>query len=241
MTLSGLEKKLKTLFSASDRVHMVVYADDFIVTAAYKELLEVTIIPIIEEFLKERGLEISQEKSKIFHIAQGFNFLGFNIRKYDNGKVFTKPAKASIKSFLNEVRKVIKSNYAVKAEDLIKLLNPKIIGRTNYFRNSVASRVFSYIDCQIFNALWRWMKHRHPNHSKSWICNKYFRSYGTSNWQLFAMVKDKDGQKSPIYLTKACKIAIRRHLKIKGMAHPFNPEFKEYFKLRKALRKTRRA
>ena len=83
-TLSGLEQAIKTHFKPSDKVHLVVYADDFIITAANKETLENQVKPLVERFLGERGLELSLEKTKITHIHEGFNFLGHNIRKYRN-------------------------------------------------------------------------------------------------------------------------------------------------------------
>lgn len=98
MALYELENKLKTLFKKrKTSVNIVFYADDFIVIASSKELLEKSIIPTIESFLSEIDLEISKEKSKITHIEEGFDFLGFNVRKYD-GKLLIKPSKASIKN-----------------------------------------------------------------------------------------------------------------------------------------------
>ena len=153
MALSGLENKLKSLFhKRKTRVNIVSYADDFIVTATSKELLEKSIIPTIESFLSEIGLEISKEKSKITHIEEGFDFLGFNVRKYD-GKLLIKPSKASIKKILSDIRQVIKSNPTLKTENLINLLNPKILGWGNYFRSVVSSRVFNYIDYNIYNSI----------------------------------------------------------------------------------------
>lgn len=81
MTLSGLEERVRLISKPRDKVHVCIYADDFIITGATKEVLERTIKPIVEGFLKERGLELSREKTKITHIDDGFDFLGFNIRK----------------------------------------------------------------------------------------------------------------------------------------------------------------
>jgi len=231
ITLSGLERKLKSLRSKTDKLNVVSYADDYIVTAASKESLEDKIIPAIKEFLQERGLEISQEKSKICHIAKGFDFLGFNMRKY-RGKLLIKPSKASIKSFLREIRKTIKNHKATKTEVIINLLNPKIRGWANYFRNSVASKTFSTIDHEIFKAMWRWMKRRHPDKNKSWVYDKYFKTLGLDRWQIYAAIQSKEGKQSHIDLVKAARFAIRRHIKIRAKAHPFNSEFKDYFKRR---------
>lgn len=96
MTLDGLESAVKTAISSKDKVCVVRYADDFIVTAHSKELLEMAVKPAIEQFLSERGLQLSEEKTKITHIDDGFDFLGFNVRKY-NDKLLIKPSPKSLK------------------------------------------------------------------------------------------------------------------------------------------------
>jgi RNA-directed DNA polymerase len=95
MALDGLEKKLRSCFGKTRKVHMVRYADDFIITGGSKELPENEVRPVVAYFLKIRGLELSEEKTKISHINDGFDFLGFNIRKYDD-KLLTKPSESSV-------------------------------------------------------------------------------------------------------------------------------------------------
>jgi RNA-directed DNA polymerase len=90
ITLSGLETALKAVTKERDRVHLITYADDFVITGATREILEHTVKPLVINFIKERGLELSEEKTLITHIDNGFDFLGFNIRKY-NGKLLIKP------------------------------------------------------------------------------------------------------------------------------------------------------
>ena len=133
ITLSGLEEQLAQKFKRNrGKVNMIIYADDFVITGESKELLENDVIPIVEEFLAERGLQLSQEKSHITHISQGFNFLGFHVRKYGKElKFLTKPSKASVKTFLADIKRTIQENSGANAENLIRQLNPKIIGWTN--------------------------------------------------------------------------------------------------------------
>ena len=96
-TLSGLEAFVKDGLERTDKVNVVIYADDFVITGSSKELLENHIKPRVAAFLKQRGLELSEEKTKITHIDQGFDFLGFNVRKY-NSKLLIKPSKKNIKN-----------------------------------------------------------------------------------------------------------------------------------------------
>jgi RNA-directed DNA polymerase len=241
MALSGIERKVRSTSSrqrAKEQINFVSYADDFIITGNSPELLKGKVIPIVTEFLAERGLELSQEKSKITHIDEGFNFLGLNVRKY-KGKLLIKPAKENIKTFLQDIRSAIKANYSAKTENLINLLNPKIRGWANYFCSAVSSKAFSYVDNMIYRMLKSWLLRRHSDKSKSWIIKKYYIRRGLSKWNFHAMIKDKKGNKIPFYLYQACKTPIARHIKIKGEAHPFNPKFKDYFKLRDKTSKTR--
>ena len=131
LALKGLEETVKSATSRKDKVNVVVYADDFVVTGSTKEVLENKVMPVVAVFLKERGLELSVEKTKITRVDEGFDFLGFNVRKY-KGKLLIKPSKANVKVFLNNIRGLIKSHATIKTEDLIRLLNLRIRGWTNY-------------------------------------------------------------------------------------------------------------
>lgn len=238
LALSGMEKAIQSVASPKDKVHVVMYADDFIITAASKEVLETKVMPVLAAFLKERGLEFSPTKTKITHIDEGFDFLGFNVRKY-KGKFLTKPSKKNIKSFLDDIRKTIKSNGAAKTENLIHQLNPKIRGWANYYCHVVAKEAFTYVDRCIFMALMKWMKRRHPDKGPQWQYNKYFRSQDLQRWIFHAIVKDKEGKKFFLDLFKAVHVPIRRHVKVRADATPYDPEYKDYFLNRKRLRNGR--
>lgn len=238
MTLRGLEKAIKSRWPVKSpcKVNLIIYADDFIVSGATKEILECEVKPVIESFLRERGLELSKEKTKITHINEGFDFLSFNIRKY-KGRLFIKPAKGAIKSLLARIRKLIKENGTSKTGDLIRQLNPKIRGWANYFRHVVAKKAFRKIDHFIFEALWNWAVRRHPKKGRRWIKNKYFRTHCNDNWMFFAKLKDKEEDEF-LYLFKARMIPIRRHVKIRADANPYDPAYLDYFNQRDRKRKT---
>lgn len=229
IALDGLEKAIKEVVRGG--INYVRYADDFVVTAFSKEILENTVRPIIIAFLKERGLELSIEKTKITHIDEGFDFLGFNVRKYGD-KLLIKPAKKGIKTFLDSIRKTIKTLCAAKTENVIRPLNDKIRGWTNYYRNSVAKATFSYVDHCIFQALWRWAKRRHPNKNAIWVRRKYFCQIGPRNWRFYSKMKNGKSQPSPFLLLVAQDTCIQRHVKIKSAASPYDPDYKEYFEIR---------
>jgi len=156
-------------------------------------VLENKVKPVVITFLGERGLTLSKEKTKITHINEGFDFLGINIRKY-NGKLIMKPAKSSVKRFLADIRETIKRRKTVKAEDLIRMLNPKIRGWSNYYRHVCSKGTFSYVDHCIFKSIWRWAVRRHPNKTKQWIKDKYYRHTGHRDWMFSTKTKKKKQQ-----------------------------------------------
>ncbi len=241
LTLDGLEKELMRKFSPTNRkqnqnqVHFVRFADDMIVTGKSKKLLEQEVKPLIEEFLKQRGLELSQEKTKIVHISDGFDFLGKNIRKYGS-KLLIKPATKNVKSILVKIRQTVKKNLSTSMEILISKLNLLIKGWANYYKHDVSKEIFARVDHEIFQSLWKWARRRHPKKSSEWIKDKYFKSTGNRNWVFQTTIKDKDGEPKTIRLIKAADVAIKRHIKIKAEANPYDPDWEVYFEKRIGLK-----
>ena len=139
-------------------MNLIRYADDFIITGRTKELLEGEVKPLVEQFLQPRGLELSPKKTVITHVEQGFDFLGQNVRKYPNGKLLIKPSKKNVKTFLDDIRKIIKAGLGLSAAELIDWLNPKIRGWANYHRHVVSKRIFQRVDRAIFTSLWQWAR-----------------------------------------------------------------------------------
>ena len=249
MALDGLEALLKEHFrtrvvkgiTIKNGVNYIRYADDFVITGRTEELLENEVKPLVEKFLQQRGLELSEVKTKITHIDVGFDFLGQNIRKY-NGKLLIKPSKKSIKNFLDKIRVLVKSNKTITQADLIDRLNPIIRGWSNYHRHVVSSNVFAKMNHEIWKILWRWCKRRHPNKGKRWIKNRYFMTINTQNWKFACKVLNKsDGKhKKLLQLINPSEIKIIRHAKIRANANPFDPHWKPYFEEREALKMRKR-
>ncbi len=230
LTLRGLEEKVASVTKSTDKINVVIYADDFIISGNSREVLEDKVKPAVIEFLKERGLTLSEEKTLITQIDSGFDFLGFNIRKYKD-KLLIKPSRKSVKAFLADIRALIKKNPTAKTENLIRLLNPKIRGWANYFRHVVSQGTFDYVDSKIFEALMRWAIRRHPNRSKGWIWNKYFSHPNFAKGTLTAKVSHKDGQKI-LSIFRTSSVPIRRHVKIRAKAIPYDPAYQNYFDMR---------
>ncbi len=242
LALDGIEKMLGQHFKTpkqwkdgiNPKVNFIRYADDFIITGNSKELLENEVKPLIESFLKERGLELSPEKTKITHINEGFNFLGWNFRKYGS-KLLIKPAKESVKSILKKLRGIFDHNKTAKTNNLIYLVNPVITGWANYHKGTVAKETFNHIDKEIWKKTWQWAKRRHPKKGKTWIKEKYFKTIGNRNWSFFG--NDKGGQS--VELATMSAIPIERHIKIQADANPYDPKYEQYFEKRLYVKMTK--
>jgi RNA-directed DNA polymerase len=238
-TLDGMEQLVNETYrnklAGKGKVHcpkvnLIRYADDFIVTAENRETLEAIKI-LLTDFLAQRGLRLSEEKTLITHISDGFDFLGFNVRKY-NGKLLIKPSMKSQKKMLEKLHEVIFSNKAASQCLLIELLNPIIIGWGNYFRHVVSKEVFAKIDHLLVGQLKRWAVRRHSNKSREWIEDRYFKSENNRKWIFQGSFIEEDKEKV-FTLKRLADIPIIRHVKIKKDANPFDTQWFDYFEYRK--------
>ncbi len=223
MTLDGIQKALydrchtnrlgkeDIRFKNAHKVNFIRYADDFIVTAATKEIAEEA-KQIVSQFLKGRGLELSEDKTVITHITDGFDMLGWTFRKF-NGKLIVKPSKKSIKSFVVSLSDTIRNHAkAWEQEVLIEKLNKQIRGWANYHQSVCASEAFAHIDYVLYELLWQWAKRRHPHKGQWWISTRYWQRKGNRNWVFSTENKG---------LLRVDHIPIVRHIKIRLDTNPF--------------------
>ena len=233
MALDGMQKVLSDKFHTNrlgkidlrlknvHKVNLVRYVDDFIVTAATKEIAEEA-KELIKNFLTERGLELSEEKTIITHIDDGFDMLGWNFRKY-KGKLIVKPSKESIQTVVRSLSDtILRRGKAWNQDVLIMKLNQQIRGWTNYHQSVCASEAFAHLDYILYELLWRWAKRRHTKKGKWWISTRYWHRKGSRNW-VFSTDKHE--------LIRVDHTPIVRHTKIKLSANPYLDT--EYFTERK--------
>lgn len=154
------------------------------------------------------------------------------MRKYNDGKIIIKPSARNVEAFLDKVRQVIKDNAQAKAGNLIVQLNPLIRGWANYHRHVCSKQTFSTIDHVIFRSLWRWARRRHPNKPRHWVKDKYFHHIGQRHWVFCGKALRWDGQPKGVHLCRAMDVTIKRHIKIKGEANPYDPAWEMYFEHR---------
>jgi RNA-directed DNA polymerase len=218
------EKGYKVSELRRGAISIIKYADDFVVMHENKKVIEDSKI-IIAEWLKKRGLELSEEKTRIVHSTDGFDFLGFNCRHYKNKttgyyaknnankqgfKLLIKPSKKSIKTHSDKIKEVLRQMKAAPQEEVIKRLNPIIKGWTNYFRIGVSNEIFNKLDYLMWQKLWAWSKRRHHTKGKKWIAAKYFHTIGKRKWNF---ATKKDGQIDQV-LHHYSDTKIKRHVKV---------------------------
>jgi RNA-directed DNA polymerase len=237
-TLDGLQRLLADHFAKTpkqrrmNKVHLVRYADDFLITGTSKELLRDQVQPLVAHFLKGRGLELSHEKTRITHVEEGFDFLGQDVRRYRCGKVLIKPSSSSVKTFLSKIQETIDGSGSLTAGEMILRLNQQIKGWTMYHRYASSKRTFTDVDHRIFQMVWRWCRRRHPQKARRWIRTTYFRSDGHRHWAFTGTLRDQKGQGRPIQLMAAAKVRIIRYVKIRSDVNPYDPKWELYLEAR---------
>lgn len=209
-------------------VSLIRYADDFVVCGPTREVLETYVRPRLAAFLARRGVELNELKTHVVHVDDGFNFLGFEIRRL-RGTLLTRPQKDKVKSHLAELRDYLRRHKQTPEAVVIRNLNPKLRGWSNYYRHCAAKRTFGTVDHQVWKMLWRWAKRRHPKKPSKWVKQRYFRDDGC--WTFAS----QEG-----WLERHSKTPITRHIKVIGTHSPMNPALRAYWDERRR-RETARA
>ena len=237
MTLDGLEQAVRCAVPRRSRVNFVRYADDFIITGKSRRLLERQIIPAVEDFLADRGLTLSKEKTVITYIKKGFTFLGQTFRKHGRVLHIT-PSVEGVLALIRKVGTLIRKHVSVPMPVLIKKLNETLRGWGNYHRHVVASEAFGRIDTYVFEQLWRMVRRRHQNKSKGWLINRYWSATGRKH-RFAVRAKTASGKTTVYEVIKLHAIGIRRYIKIKADANPYLPEYAEYFWRRRHIKESK--
>lgn len=235
LALDGLERRLKEPCptphgATADRrkVHLVREADDCILTGTSQELLEGEVTPFVEQCMKERGLELSQEKTVVTCVDHGFDVLGHHVRT-SNGTYIAKPSRKNGHAFLEKVRSIVKANKQAKVENLIGLRNPGIRGWATSHRHDARKETFGSVDAAIFKVLWQWARRRHPKKHQSWVKDTYFHTQGDRRWVFSGKDRAEKGKPRPVWLFSASKMPIKRQRKMQAGAHPDDPAWEVSF------------
>ncbi len=212
----------------NNKLNLIRYADDFVVIAPSRERIINYVLPTLQTFLKERGMELNEAKTKIVHRDDGFDFLGFNIRQYHSkarSVCLAKPSKKAVKRHLEHIKTLISKNMQMKADELISKLNPIIRGWANYYCYSNAKETFNYIDYRIWKMLWQWCLRRHKDKGKQWIRHRYFMNLDNRSW-IFGERKE-----NVLLFCRSFQAGVK-YTPVKGYNSPYNASLHEYWSKR---------
>jgi RNA-directed DNA polymerase len=204
------------------------------VTGATKEILEQQVKPALTAFLAVRGLRLSEQKTVLTHIREGFDFLGHTVRKYED-KLLITPAKSKVVAMRKKIGELIHAAVGLTQEALLRQLNPLLRGWANYYRHGASQQTFDSLDYHVYKRLKRWAKRRHPNKSASWRWNKYHSADGTFSVGL----SSEKGAQSVLALYRTASTKIQRHIKVRADANPYDPKYTQYFNNRNRSRRRR--
>ncbi|MFF3465340.1 group II intron reverse transcriptase/maturase [Streptomyces sp. NPDC001984] len=206
---------------------LIRYADDFVVMCHSKSEAE-QVKEKLSEWLEPRGLRFNEEKTRITHVENGFDFLGFNIRRYD-GKLLIKPSADAVKRIRQTLRTEVKGLYGSNTAGVLRALTPIIRGWSAYYRKAVSSRTFSSLDHYLWKLLWEWARRSHPRKSRVWVANRHFGRFNESRNDRWVFGDHNSGA----YLPQFKWTKIVRHVQVKGAASPDDPSLNEYWQGRR--------
>ena len=237
ISMHGLEQALDIRYNNrgenQSKRGLVRYADDLVAFCeSNADAEEVT--HILQEWLKERGLELSPEKTQISHLIEGFDFLGFTIRHYRSQntrtgwKLLITPSKASVQKLKDKLRKTWYSSKGESITTTVWKLNPVIRGWANYYRVAVSSRTFSKLDNWMFRREIRYVNHKHAEKSNDWKRSRYWGKLNPNKPDRWVFGDREKG----IHLLKFLWFPIERHVLVKGSFSPDDPDLQEYWEKR---------
>jgi RNA-directed DNA polymerase len=211
---------------------VVRYADDLVALCHTREQAE-QVKAQLAVWLAPRGLAFNEDKTRIVHLNDGFDFLGFNVRRYRNDKLLIKPSKAAVRRFRNRLRTELRALRGAPAVEVVIRLNPILRGWAAYYRSAVSKHVFNQVDDYLWWLLYRWAKRRHQNKPKKWITARYFGAFHP-NRRAQWLFGDRE---SGAYVTKLAWVQIIRHQMVDGAASPDDPDLAYYWERRRRGRK----
>jgi len=242
IALEGMEKEIgiiyrKTYKSGAGykidpkcKMGRVAYADDFVIVTETNEQAQL-MYQKLAPYLKRRGINLSVDKTKVTHIENGFDFLGFSLRQYkteQGNKLLIKPSKDSIKKAKGKIKDTFAVMRGRPVKEIIRVLNPIIRGYGQYWKHVVSKKTFGYMDNYVFLKIRKHLRQLHPKKSWKWIRERYFKKPhhgGNDRWILTCPLTN-------IQLLKMSWIKIERHVMVAYKNSPDDPSLKEYWEKR---------
>ena len=238
IALHGMEAALGVKHNCNCQIiserAVVRYADDFVVFCRTQDDARQA-RNTLAEWLRTRGLHLSEEKTRIVHIHDGFNFLGFNVRQYKSRRkkgarvLLIMPSKDSVRKIKEKIRNEWMKMRGNNAGAICGRLDPIIRGWSNYFRISVARKTFEKLDHWMYQRERRYAVRAHPRKSWKWLKARYWGRFHPKRQDQWVFGDRATGQ----YLQKFGWTSIKRHVMVKGKSSPDDPSLQKYWETRK--------
>lgn len=203
---------------------VVRYADDLVALCTSAEQARQVKMQLAE-WLAPRGLVFNEDKTRVVTLEEGFDFLGFNVRRYRNGKLLIKPSKAAVRRIRSRLAAEVTALHGANAQAVVNKLNPVIRGWAAYYRTVVSSETFSSLDHYTWRLTYKWATRSHPNKSRRWVTARYFGAFHPSRRDHWVF-GDRDSGR---YLVKFSWTKVVRHQMVPGRASPDDPNLTDYW------------
>jgi RNA-directed DNA polymerase len=213
--------------TARDSPVLIRYADD-LVALCHSRQAALEVKARLAAWLASRGLAFNEDKTRVVALDEGFDFLGFNVRRY-RGKLLIKPSQAAIRRVRERMRTELLSLRGANAKAVLIRLNPIVRGWAAYYRTVVSSEVFSKLDYHLWQLAYKWAIFSHPNKSRSWVTARYFGQFNKARRDQWVLGDRTSGA----YLHRFAWTRIVRHQMVKGAASPDDPALTEYWARRR--------
>ncbi|MEU8151437.1 group II intron maturase-specific domain-containing protein [Nonomuraea sp. NPDC048901] len=214
------------------------YADDLVV-CCHSEQHAAQVKERLARWLGPRGLIFNEDKTRVVRLEAGFDFLGFNLRRYPGDKLLIKPSQDAVRWFRKRLTDEVRALRGSNARAVIARLNPIMRGWAAYYRGVVASKIFSALDHHVWWPTFRWARHTHSNKPKKWIVRRYFGRFNrfrNDRWVFGDRTSVSDG--GVRHLAKFSWTTIVRHQLVTGRASPDDPDLTEYWAKRRRKNQT---
>ena len=206
---------------------LIRYADDVLAFCHSRQQAE-QVKARLAGWLVPRGLAFNEDKTRIVHLDDGVDFLGFNVRRY-RGKLLIKPGKAAVKRIRERLSAEMTALRGSNAQAVLIRLNPIIRGWSAYYRHCVSARVFNELDNHVWKLTYKWATWTHPHKGKRWVTSRYFGAYNPARRDRWVFGDRDNGA----YLHKFAWTKITRHTLVKGWASPDDPALASYWAARR--------
>ena len=234
IALHGLEEAAGVRYEASDPARtkrgcpaLVIYADDMVALCHTRQQAE-RVKARMAGWLAPRGLSFNEAKTRIVTLEDGFDFLGFTVRRH-SGKLITRPSKAAVKRVKHRLAAEMRALRGGNAAAVLAKINPIVRGWANYYRGAASSRTFAALDHYLWQLTYKWACHSHANKPKPWIVSRYYGRFNPASQDRWVFGNRDNGA----YLPRLGWTKIVRHSLVVGAASPDDPALTGYWAQRR--------